>query len=98
MHKSVLPKDIEMPAATLAYPLYTYQQMQWWESIPVPLELNQKLHALACTATADCSKFQLARASFGGVVAVLVLVIEKKLEMSLCTHGRNHTTILRING
>ena len=56
MHKSMLPKDIKMPAATLAYPQYTYQQMRWREMIPVPLKLNQELHALACTATADCSK------------------------------------------
>ena len=34
MHKSVLPKDIKMPTATLAYPQYTYQQMRWRGSIP----------------------------------------------------------------
>ena len=51
MHKSVLPKDIKMPAATLAYPQYTYQQMLWRKSLPVPFELNQELHALARTAT-----------------------------------------------
>ena len=34
MHKSVLPKDIKMPVATLAYPQYTYQQMRWRGSIP----------------------------------------------------------------
>ena len=34
MHKSVLPKDIKMPAATLAFPQYTYQQMQWRGLIP----------------------------------------------------------------
>ena len=26
MHKSVLPKDIKMPAATLTYPQYTYHR------------------------------------------------------------------------
>ena len=61
MHKSVLPKDIKMSAATLAYPQYTYQQMWWRESIPGPLELDQELHALQYTATADCSLAVLAR-------------------------------------
>ena len=54
MHKSVLPKDIKMPAATLAYPQYTYKQMRWRESIPGTSWLSQELHALARTATADC--------------------------------------------
>ena len=58
MHKSVLPKDIKMPAATLAYSQYTYQQLRWQDWIMVPLELNQELHALARTATADCSSHQ----------------------------------------
>ena len=40
MHESVLTKDIKMPAATLDYPQYTYQQLGWRDSIPVPLELN----------------------------------------------------------
>ena len=57
MHKSVLPKDIKRSAATLAYPQYTYHQMRWRGSIPVPLELNQELHALARMATADCSNY-----------------------------------------
>ena len=34
VHKSVLPKDIKMSAAALAYPQYTYLQMQWQGSIP----------------------------------------------------------------
>ena len=46
MNKSVLPKDIKMPAATLAYPQYIYHQLRWQDSIPVPLELNQELYAL----------------------------------------------------
>ena len=32
-----------MPAATLAYPQYTYHQLRWRDLIPVPLELNQEL-------------------------------------------------------
>ena len=55
MHKSMLPKDIEMPTATLAYTQYTYQQMQWRGSIPGTSRLSQELHALARTATADGS-------------------------------------------
>ena len=58
LHKSVLPKDIKMPAATLAYPQYTYQQMQWWGSIPGTSWLSQELHALAHTATTDCSNVE----------------------------------------
>ena len=34
VHKSVLPKDIKMPTATLSYPQYTYQKMRWRGSIP----------------------------------------------------------------
>ena len=60
MHKTVLPEGIKMPAATLAYPQFTYQQIQWQDLIPVPLKLNQELHALARTATADCSWLLLA--------------------------------------
>ena len=29
VHKSVIPEDIKMSAATLAYPQYTYQQLRW---------------------------------------------------------------------
>ena len=56
MYNSVLPEDTKMPTATLAYPKNTFQRLWWRDSIPVPLELNQELHALARTATADCSK------------------------------------------
>ena len=54
MHNPVLPKDTKMPAATLAYPQYTYLEMQWRGLIPGTLELHQDLHALERTATADC--------------------------------------------
>ena len=53
MLKSVLPKDIKMPAATLTYPQYTYQQMWWRGLIPGTSWLSQELHALARMAAAD---------------------------------------------
>ena len=64
--KSVLPKDIKMPTATLAYPQYTHQQMRWRGLIPGTscrylLTFCQELHALARTATADCSRCQASK-------------------------------------
>ena len=64
MHKSVLPKDIKMSAATLAIPQYTYQQMRGGEWSQTPLELYQELNALGRTATGDCSIFHSSFAIF----------------------------------
>ena len=54
MHKSVLPKDIKMPTATLN-PSTLISRCGGGNQSAVPLELNLELHTLARTATADCS-------------------------------------------
>ena len=66
----MLPKDIKMPAATLAYSQYTYHQMPWWDRSLVPLELNRELHTLARTATADSSRLLASSYLEQSVVAV----------------------------
>ena len=51
--KSVLPKDIKMATATLAYPQYTHAVAGI--DPRYLLTFCQELHALARMATADCS-------------------------------------------
>ena len=55
MHKSVLPKDIKMPAANIRLPPVHLSVDAVAGIDPGTSWLSQELHAFVCTATADCS-------------------------------------------
>ena len=61
--KSVLPKDIKMPTATLAYPQYTHHAVAGIDPRNL-LTFCQELHALARTATLTALASRASLASY----------------------------------
>ena len=61
LHKSVLPKDIKMSTAALSYPHGVHLSADAVAGIDPQylMAFCQELHALARTATADCSQLSL---------------------------------------